>query len=189
MSAAADPPRDPAGTSPSRDAAEASPLRGAAAVTAALEEGGVTLVASVPDTWIGSLMLALRRSRTVRIVDVVREEEAVAVACGAALCGARAAVVVQNAGLLNCGAILASLVHLYEVPCFLLVSYRGDERDPVHYHVPKGQRTEPTLTAWSIRYARAAGPERIGAQIRQGVAWADTARAPFALLFSAEDLA
>jgi len=168
----------------------APPTRaGARAVAAALEEAGVTLVPSVPDTWIGWLMEELRRSATLSVVDVAREEEAVAIACGAALVGARAAVVIQNAGLLNCGAVIASLVQLYRIPCFLLVSYRGDERDPIYYHAPKGQRTEPTLAAWSIRHARAAGPARIAGQIRQGLLWVEEAKAPFALLFSAEDLA
>jgi len=97
--------------------------------------------------------------------------------------------VIQNAGLLNSGAVIASLVHLYTIPCFLLVSYRGDERDPVYYHAPKGRVTEPTLTAWGIPHARARGREGIAAQIRQGFDWIEETRAPFALLFSAEDLA
>jgi sulfopyruvate decarboxylase subunit alpha len=171
--------------------ADAKPTtrRGAQAIVAAFESAGVTLVPSVPDTWIGWLMEDLRRSPKLRVIDVTREEEAVAIACGAALCGTRAAVVVQNAGLLNSGAIIGSLVHLYRIPCFFLVSYRGDERDPTYYHVPKGRATEPTLDAWSIRYAKAAGPGGIAAQIAQGFTWVEEARAPFALLFSAEDLA
>ena len=162
---------------------------GTRAIVQAFETAGVSLVPSVPDIWIGWLMEDLRRSTKLRVIDVAREEEAVGIACGAALCGARAAVVIQNAGLLNCGAIIGSLVELYRIPCFFLVSYRGDERDPTYYHVPKGRATEPTLDAWGIRYARAAGPARIGRQIEQGFAWSEEARAPFALLFSAEDLA
>lgn len=162
---------------------------GARRIVAALEAAGVTLAPSVPDTWIGWLMEELRKSRRIRVVDVAREEEAVALACGAGLVGARAAVVIQNAGLLNCGAVIASLVHLYALPCFFLVSYRGDERDPVYYHAPKGRITEGTLATWGIRYARAAAGDRIAAQIRQGLDWIDETRAPFALLFSAEDLA
>jgi sulfopyruvate decarboxylase subunit alpha len=162
---------------------------GARAIVAALEAAGVTLVPSVPDTWIGWLMEEMRRSSRMRVVDVAREEEAVAIACGAALCGARAAVVIQNAGLLNSGAVIGSLVRLYSLPCFFLVSYRGDERDPVYYHVPKGQTTVPTLEAWGIRHARAEGPTRIGEQIARGIAWTEEARAPLVLLFSAADLA
>ncbi len=166
-----------------------STRHGARAVVAALEAAGVTVVPTVPDTWIGWLMEEVRRSARLRVVDVAREEEAVAVACGAALGGARAAVVIQNAGLLNCGAVMGSLVQLYRIPCFLLVSSRGDERDPVYYHVPKGRATAPTLDAWGIRWARAAGPARIGEQVRQGIVWTEEALAPLALLFSAEDLA
>ena len=39
-------------------------------------------------------------------------------------------------GLFNCGGVLAGLVELYRVPCFFIVSYRGDARDPVYYHAP-----------------------------------------------------
>lgn len=162
---------------------------GTRAIVTALEAAGVTLVPTVPDTWIGWLMEDLRRSTKLTVVDVAREEEAIAIACGAALCGARAAVVIQNAGLLNSGAVIGSLVQLYTIPCFMLVSYRGDARDPIYYHGPKGRATEPTLAAWNIHYEHAAGPARIGEQIRDGLAWTERERAPFVLLMSGEDLA
>jgi sulfopyruvate decarboxylase subunit alpha len=161
---------------------------GARRAVAALEAAGVTLVPSVPDTWIGWLMQEARRSPRLRVVDAAREEEAIAIACGAHLVGARAAVVIQNAGLLNSGAIIGSLVHLYRVPVFLLVSYRGDARDPIYYHAPKGRATEPTLAAWNVRAARAEGPARIGVQIAEAYASIERTREPFALLFSGEDL-
>jgi sulfopyruvate decarboxylase TPP-binding subunit len=83
--------------------------QGARRMVVALENAGVALVPSVPDTWIGWLMAVMRESPRLRVIDVTREEEAVAVACGAELVGARAAVVIQNAGLLNCGAVSAPL--------------------------------------------------------------------------------
>jgi sulfopyruvate decarboxylase subunit alpha len=169
--------------------AEAGIVRpGARSIVAALEAAGVTVVASVPDTWIGWLMDEARSSSRLRVVDAASEEDAIAVAGGASLVGVRAAVVIQNGGLLNCGAVIASLVQLYQVPCFLLVSARGDERDPVYYHAPKGRATGPTLDAWGVRHARASGPEAIGDEVRRGVELAYQARVPFALLFSAGDL-
>ncbi|HEV8474362.1 MAG TPA: thiamine pyrophosphate-binding protein [Methylomirabilota bacterium] len=168
---------------------ERATREGARRIVAALEAAGVTLVPSVPDTWIGWLVEELRASRRLRVVDVAREEEAIAIACGAALVGARAVVLIQNAGLLNSGAVIGSLVQLYRVPVVLLVSYRGDARDPVYYHAPKGRATEPTLAAWGVRYERAAGPERIAQQLAQAYAFIEAAREPYALLFSAEDLA
>jgi sulfopyruvate decarboxylase alpha subunit len=168
---------------------EIATREGARRIVVALEQAGVTIVATVPDTWIGWLAAEMRRSPKLTVIDVASEEEAIAIACGAHLAGARAAVAIQNAGLLNCGAIVSSLVQLYRIPCFMLVSYRGDERDPIYYHVPKGQMTEPTLAAWHIRCAHACGADRIAEQIAQGLEWVEEARAPFVLLLSAGDLA
>jgi sulfopyruvate decarboxylase alpha subunit len=164
-------------------------MTGTERIVAGLEAAGVTLAASVPDTWIGKLMAAVRASKTIRAVDVAREEEAVAVACGANLAGGRGGVLIQNAGLLNCGGILAGLVELYRIPCFFIVSFRGDERDPIYYHAPKGRVTEATLGAWRLPYARLDRAGDIQAQVRRGVEGAAESRGPFVLLISGEDLA
>ena len=162
---------------------------GAERIVAGLEAAGVTLAASVPDTWIGKLMAAVRASKAIRAVDVAREEEAVAVACGANLAGGRGAVLIQNAGLLNCGGILAGLVELYRIPCFFIVSFRGDDRDPIYYHAPKGRVTEATLEAWRLPYALLDRAGDVQAQVRHGVESAAESRGPFVLLISGEDLA
>jgi sulfopyruvate decarboxylase alpha subunit len=167
----------------------ARPDPGVERIVAGLEAAGVTLAASVPDTWIGKLMAAVRASKAIRAVDVAREEEAIAVACGANLAGGRGAVLIQNAGLLNCGGILAGLVELYRIPCFFIVSYRGDDRDPIYYHAPKGRVTEATLGAWRLPYALLDRAGDIVQQVRRGVESAAEARGPFVLLISGEDLA
>src|SRR6058998_271840 len=164
-------------------------MDGARRIVTGLESAGVTLAASVPDTWIGKLMAEVRRSKSVRAVDVAREEEAVAVACGANLAGGRGAVLIQNAGLLNCGGVLAGLVELYRIPCFFIVSYRGDGRDPIYYHAPKGRVTEATLSAWRVPFALADRAEDLAAQVARGVEAAVESRGPFVLLISGEDLA
>jgi sulfopyruvate decarboxylase alpha subunit len=164
-------------------------MGGAAAIVRGLEEAGVTLAASVPDTWIGKLMAAVRASPRIRALDVAREEEAVAVVCGANLAGGRGAVLIQNAGLLNCGGILAGLVELYRLPCFFIVSLRGDHRDPIHYHVPKGRVTTATLEAWRLPYAVADRSGDLAGQVRRGVERAAESGGPFVLLISGEDLA
>ena len=48
-------------------------MSGAERIRAGLEAAGVTLAASVPDTWIGRLMADVRQSKTIRAVDVARE--------------------------------------------------------------------------------------------------------------------
>ena len=163
-------------------------MTGAERIVAGLEAAGVTLAASVPDTWIGRLMAQVRKSKAIRAVDVAREEEAVAVACGANLAGSRGAVLIQNAGLLNCGGILAGLVELYRIPCFFIVSYRGDRRDPVYYHEPKGRVTEPTLSAWRLPFAIADHTADLAAQVVRGVESAVASNGPAVLLISGEDI-
>ena len=155
-------------------------MTGAARIVAGLESAGVTLAASVPDTWIGRLMAEVRRSPRIR---------AVAVACGANLAGGRGAVLIQNAGLLNCGGILGGLVALYRLPCFFIVSLRGDARDPIFYHQPKGKVTEATLKAWGLAYAIADRSGDLAGQVRAGAEVAAASRAPYVLLISGEDLA
>jgi sulfopyruvate decarboxylase TPP-binding subunit len=135
------------------------------------------------------MMAEVRRSPRVHALDVAREEEAVAVVCGANLAGGRGAVLIQNAGLLNCGGILASLVELYRIPCFFIVSYRGDHRDPVYYHAPKGRVTEETLRAWRLPHALADRRGDLAQQVRAGVEFAVESRGAFVLLISGEDLA
>src|SRR2546428_2417060 len=133
-------------------------MTGARKSCAGLESAGVTIGASVPDTWIGKLVEEVHRSSAIRVVDVAREEEAVAVACGANLAGGRGAVLIQNAGLLNCGGVLAGLGGLYPVPRFFILSLRGGHPDPLYYHAPKGRGTEGTLRARRAPYAPADPP-------------------------------
>ena len=163
-------------------------MSGARRIVAGLEAAGVTLAASVPDTWIGKLMATVRESTKIRAVDAAREEEAVAVACGATLAGGRGAVMIQNAGLFNCGGVLAGLVTLYRIPCFFIVSYRGDRRDPVYYHEPKGRMTEPTLSAWRVPFAIADHTADLETQVVRGVESAVVSSGPSVLLISGEDL-
>ena len=161
---------------------------GARQIAAGLAAARVEVVASVPDTWIGQLLDELAKVSGPRCVAVCREEEAIAIACGANLAGRRGVALIQNAGLLNCGGILASLVELYRIPLFMLVSYRGDYRDPVFYHVPKARHTEPFLHAMGIQYALADRHRDLETQVRHGVEYVEEALGPFALLFSGEDL-
>jgi phosphonopyruvate decarboxylase len=149
-------------------------MDGARRIVAGLEAAGVTLAASVPDTWIGRLMGVVRRSTRIRVVDAAREEEAVAIACGASLAGGRGAVLIQNAGLFNCGGVLAGLVDLYRVPCFFIVSYRGDAR-------------EPTLAAWRLPF-QIADRHDLETQVVRGVQAAVESRGPHVLLITGEDL-
>ncbi len=65
----------------------------------------------------------------IKHLSATREDEAIAIAIGAALSKKRALVYMQNSGLGNIGDALTSLVQLYKLPILILVSYRGLKED------------------------------------------------------------
>ena len=65
----------------------------------------------------------------IKHLSATREDEAIAIAIGAALSKKRALVYMQNSGLGNIGDALTSLVQLYKLPMLMLISYRGLKED------------------------------------------------------------
>lgn len=155
---------------------------------AALERLGVRVVVAVPDSWIGAMMDVIEREPAMTLIRATHEEEALAIACGARLGGARSVLLMQNAGLLTSGAGLVMLALRYQVPLLVLACYRGSPRDPVYYHAPKGRLTEPVLRGLGLAYAIADPHDPIGPQIERGAAWAEAASTPFVLLLHREDI-
>ena len=64
----------------------------------ALHAAGVTLVATLPDAWLGGFIDAAGQDPAIRLVRVTREDEGVGICAGAYLGGARAVLLAQSAG-------------------------------------------------------------------------------------------
>lgn len=154
---------------------------------AALKRAGFRVAVCVPDSWLGGVMERIERDADMRLIRATHEEEALAIACGARLGGARTVLLVQNVGLLTMGAGMVSLAQRYQFPLLILASYRGSPRDPVYYHIPKGRVTEPVLQGLGLRYV-VATREPIGPQLEQAATFAEEASAPFVVLLSREDI-
>lgn len=123
-------------------------------VVAALKDCGVTHVAWIPDSELGTWEPAFSASRDIQLIRVCREGEAIAVAAGLLLGGRRPVVVVQCTGLFEAGDALRNVVHDMKLPLFLIIGLRsyyayqqGTTRDtcPVF--------AEPILRTWQIPYA------------------------------------
>jgi sulfopyruvate decarboxylase subunit alpha len=149
---------------------------------------GFGAVVSVPDGWLGGVLVRIEREPTMRLVRATHEEEALAIACGIRLGGVRTALLVQNAGVLSMGAGMVTLAQRYQFPLLMLVSYRGTPQDPVFYHVPKGRVTEPVFRGIGLSHALADRHRPIGPQVEQAATYAEEASCPFALLLSREDI-
>jgi sulfopyruvate decarboxylase subunit alpha len=153
-----------------------------------LKRLGFGAVVSVPDGWLGEMLVRIEQEPTLRLVRATHEEEALAIACGLRLGGVRTALLVQNAGVLSMGAGMVSLAQRYQFPLLMLVSYRGTPEDPVFYHVPKGRVTEPVIDGLGLRYTRTDRQRPIGPQVEQAATYAEEASCPFALLLAREDI-
>ncbi len=154
----------------------------------ALKRLGVRVAVSVPDGWLGETLIRIEREPSMSLIRATHEEEALAIACGARLGGARTVLMIQNVGLLSMGAGMVCLAQRYQFPLLILASYRGTLEDTVFYHIPKGRVTEPVLQGFGIRYAVAERDRPIGPQVTKAATYAEESTSPFVLLLSREDV-
>jgi sulfopyruvate decarboxylase TPP-binding subunit len=94
------------------------------AVVSALETAGFTHLVWIPDSHLGTWESALAASRLAPI-RVCREGEAVAVAAGLMLGGAKPLVAIQCTGFFEAGDAVRNVVHDLKLPLKLLVGVRS----------------------------------------------------------------
>jgi sulfopyruvate decarboxylase TPP-binding subunit len=123
------------------------------AVAAALTGAGITHVVWVPDSVLGRWDAALASAPGLALIRVCREGEAIGVAAGLHIGGARPIVMMQCTGLFEAGDALRNAVHDLRLPLFFLIGIRswyahrdGRSNDtcPVF--------TEPILRAWNLPF-------------------------------------
>lgn len=154
----------------------------------ALKRLGMRVAVTVPDGWLGDILVRIEHEPSISLIRATHEEEALAIACGARLGGARTVLIIQNVGLLSMGAGMVCLAQRYQFPLLILASYRGTPADAVFYHIPKGRVTEPVLQAFGLRYALVDPSRPIGPQVEQAATYAEEASGPFVLLLAREDV-
>ena len=109
---------------------------------------GVDFFTGVPDTILGGIIAHLTEKGL--YTPAVREDEAVAMASGAFLGGKLPAVLMQNSGLGNSLNVLASLNLIYQIPCLLLISWRGFQGKDAPEHLVMGQTMTQLLDTVKI---------------------------------------
>ena len=149
---------------------------------------GFSVAVSVPDSWLGEILVRIENAPDMTLIRATHEEEALAIACGSRLGGTRTVLLIQNAGLLSMGAGLVSLAQRYQFPILILASYRGTVEDPVFYHIPKGLVTEPVLDGLRLPFNRIDPDRDIAPQIARAAAFAEEGNCPYVLLMSKEDI-
>ena len=125
------------------------------AIVDALARADITHVVWLPDSEMGALEGLLDGRGDMRLVRVCREGEAMAIAAGLTVGGARPAVVIQSTGFFEAGDALRNVLHDCGLSLLLLIGYRGyrQHADPEQRADSAGRLLEPILSAWRIPYA------------------------------------
>ncbi|MCE9530432.1 MAG: hypothetical protein K8T89_04770 [Planctomycetes bacterium] len=121
------------------------------AVTEALETCGVTHVVWIPDSHLGTWETALLHSKSIRLIRACREGEAIAIAGGLLIGGAKPVVMIQCTGLFEAGDALRNIVYDLNLPLILVVgvrSYIAHQAGKSTDNCPVF--TQPVLDAWKI---------------------------------------
>lgn len=128
-----------------------------------LEAAGFTHVVWIPDSSLGPWEDALVSSNKLKLIRPCREGEAIGVAAGLLLGGARPVVVCQCTGLFEAGDALRNVVHDLKLPLKLIVgvrSYRAFLDGKTTDNCPAF--TEPILKAWQLPYTILADADDAG---------------------------
>ncbi|MBI3270134.1 MAG: sulfopyruvate decarboxylase subunit alpha [Planctomycetes bacterium] len=142
---------------------------------------GFDFFTGVPCSLLKGAVSILEREPADRYVSAVREDAAFGFATGAWLGGRRPALFIQNSGLGVSYNALASLLHLYRIPCLIVVSWRGYEGKDAPEHLLTGETTPGLLQLLRIPH-EVLEPERLAAQVSALAARMDAERRPVACL-------
>ncbi len=136
----------------------------------ALKEAGFDFFAGVPCSLLKGLVSILDQDKEAHYVSATREDSAIGMAAGAWLGGKLPMVLMQNSGLGVSVNALASLSTMYDLPCLLVISWRGEGGNDAPEHIMMGEIMLPILDLMKI-------PHRVLTRKPMGpqVAWAKEA--------------
>ncbi len=127
--------------------------RWAVGVSDGLWEAGCREIVYVPDNPLSHILAAVGRDHpAVRATLATREEEAVGIAAGLCLGGAKPALLMQSSGLGNTLNAVGSLLVAFQIPVLMVVSMRGDPGEWNPAQVPMGHAVRPVLDALGVSH-------------------------------------
>src|ERR1700758_47084 len=150
---------------------------------AALKAAHITQVGYVPDAGHARLIELAHADPDMHAVVLTTEEEGIALAAGAWLGGARAALLMQSSGVGNTINML-SLPQNCRMPFLTLVTMRGEWGEFNPWQVPMGSATEAILRAAGVHVHRADRSDEVADMVAASAALAFDSAVPVAVLFS-----
>lgn len=129
-------------------------MLGANEIVSALEAAGFTHLVWIPDSHLGKWEPALRGGKLAP-VRVCREGEAVGVAAGLMLGGARPLVVIQCTGFFEAGDAVRNIAHDLKLPLKIIIGVRSELSARSGTSSDNCPRFAPRLVdAWELHHTR-----------------------------------
>lgn len=153
-------------------------------IVSTLRRSSVELVTYVPDQVLAPLEERFKADPAVTCFTATREDEAIGIACGAALAGGRAVAMMQSSGFGNVPNALASLATPYQIPVLLIISERGvlGEFNPVQSPIVRVLRS--TFDGLGIPHATLARRDEVEFLVSRMSAQCFNTNQPAALILS-----
>jgi sulfopyruvate decarboxylase subunit alpha len=136
------------------DASDRIKLDGAA-IVAAIKQGGVEFILSVPDiVTSGGLLRPLARDPSLRLIRVCKEDECIGIASGLSYCDRRALSLIQYTGFLDSINAIRGVAVEYAQPICMMIGLLGHDPYSSPRNSPRyGVRiVEPILDAMGIAH-------------------------------------
>src|SRR5262252_8544619 len=124
----------------------------AAAVADVAADCGISLVASLPDGWITSLIERFETDGRFGHVQVNREESAIGLCSGAFFSGIGALALMGASGFLTCIYAITKINYTYQIPLLIGITLRGRPGDKAKFHQSNGLYLEPVIQAIDLPF-------------------------------------
>ncbi len=110
----------------------------------------ISFVTTVPCKQLAGVIAEIDRRPEIRHVPANKEDEGMGLCAGAWMGGQRSAIIMQNTALGVTLNTLATLIQFYRMPLPMLISYRGELREPVACQVEMALHTKALLAQLHI---------------------------------------
>jgi sulfopyruvate decarboxylase subunit alpha len=121
-----------------------------ALITDDLIAAGIRFVTTVPCKQLAGVIAEIDRRPEILHVPSNKEDEGMGLCAGAWMGGKRSAIIMQNTAIGVTINTLATLIQYYRMPLPMLISYRGELREPVACQVEMAVHTKALLAQLNI---------------------------------------
>lgn len=119
-------------------------------ITEDLVAAKIGFVTTVPCKQLAGVIDEIDRHPNIHHVPANKEDEGMGLCAGAWMGGTRSAIIMQNTAIGVTINTLATLIQFYRMPLPMLISYRGELREPVACQVEMAVHTKALLAQLNI---------------------------------------